>query len=136
MKAASQRARALPLFILSAALAILGGAGCSDALDNVSFRLDTTPPLGVVMTGERIEIPVGIAVGATALPEGGGEELSITLGMRSSDPTVFGVEGVMGNQFIFYGTFPGSTTLRIVEVNGGSAGGQVDIPVKVIEQGP
>ena len=124
------------LLFLSAAAALLGGAGCSDALDNVSFRMDTTPPLGVVMTGERIEIPVGIAVGATALPEGGGEALSVTLGMRSADATVFGVEGVTGNQFIFYGTFPGSTTLRIAEVNGGTSGGQVDIPVKVIEQAP
>ena len=123
------------LFAGAAVIALATASGCSSAMDDVEFRVDTSPPKNTSLTRDRIEIQHGIAVGVTALPQSGGEEISTSLSMTSTDPTIFGVESVSGNQFILYGTFPGTATLRIIETSR-SDGGQVDVPVTVLEQSP
>jgi len=131
----SARVAGAGLFTVTAAVALVVGAGCATPIDRVDFRLDTTPPRGVTVSAERIEIEHGIAVGVTALPKSEGESVDYSVSLSPTDPTLFGVESVIGNQFIFYGTFPGSCTLQITTLGSSSTSGQVDIPVRVIEQG-
>jgi hypothetical protein len=116
---------------LFAAALLTAAAGCEEPMDKVNFRPETEPPHAVVLSAEQIQIEHGIAIGVTALPVAAGEAIESQLQMSSSDPTIFGVEPVSGNQFIFFGTFPGDAMLRIVEI---STSAQVDVPVKVIEQ--
>lgn len=128
------RARSALLLRSAAALALStlsALSACTPPMDRVELRLDSTPPVGVTLGGDRIQIAHGIAAGVTVIPIAQGEEVSSAVSMTSSDSSIFGVESVSGNLFILYGTFPGDGSLHIAET---STGALVDVPVTVVTQ--
>lgn len=131
MKNERTNTRELVALIGACVLAITAGAGCTERMDNITFRALSEPPRPVTLSSERIQIEHGIAVGVNAIPTAGGEEIASTVLMTSTDETIFGVESVSDNVFILFGTFPGECQLRVNET---STGAQVDLPVTVVEQ--
>jgi hypothetical protein len=118
----------------AAAMAMTSALACSQPpMDEVELRVDSQPPVSVEVRPELVSIPHGIAVAVTVVPVAANEVIAAQVTMESSERSVLGVEPISENFFILYGTFPGDSTLRIIDT---STSAQVDVPAKVIDQLP
>ena len=119
--------RLLPLLLLAA---------CGPRYDGLEFKLHTEPPVPVRISGEEIELPVGIAVAVDVTPLSSGRfdyYESDQLDLDPEDRSVLRVEPTGDpRRFIMIGVSPGETCVE-VEVDYDRHG---CIPARVIEAAP
>ena len=106
--------------------------GCEPDLERVNITQATTPPLAVVVTGTRIEVPEGIAVAVdvVGINDEGDEEPDIDVPLIYSAALGVISTAVQG-RFIFYGSEIGSGTVPFTALG---TNGQVDVPFTVTAQ--
>lgn len=113
-------------------LSTLGAAGCNSDY-SMEPRDLTSPPVSASITGDRMEIPMGIAVGFRAVPKRGGDELDrdTEVTMVSEDPSVAQIAPTTAERgFVVWGVAEGTTTITM-RVDGAD---QLTIPVEVRPQ--
>jgi hypothetical protein len=118
--------------VTASLLALLGAAGCNSDY-SMEARDLTTPPLSASITGERMDLPMGIAVGFVAVPKRGGDELDEDneIAFASSDPGVARIAPTTAPRgFVIWGVQKGTTTI-VMSVDGAD---QLTIPVEVRAQ--
>jgi hypothetical protein len=99
------------LWTLAPIAALLGGCGSDYWVD---FKYISDADARVLMTRDRIEIPVGFAVGVEAYPVEDGERQTVDLEMSPARPNIVGVDrGLEEQQWVFYGESVGSTQLEL-----------------------
>ncbi len=116
-------------------LPLAGGlllAGCSPEFASVEITPITDPPLDVVLSSAKVELPVGIAVAVnvTGLDDEGDpvDQISCT---PPGSLTAGVIETAQPDQFIFYGMSHGSGSLTFTAV---SIDGTVVVPVSIVPQ--
>ena len=111
--------RLLPLFSLLTAVA------CQPHYDGIELTLSSEPPVPVRISGEEIEMPVGIAVAVEALPQSSSRfnyYEDDPLELRSQDRGILRVELTENPRtFVFIAVSPGETCIE-VEVVGDDHG--------------
>lgn len=119
---------------LAAALfmASLGAIGCNSDY-SMEARDLTGPPVPADVTGDRMDLPAGIAVGFRAIPKRGGSELDedAEVDFVSDDPNVVEVASTTEpRRYVVWGVGEGTTTITM-RVSGAD---QLTIPVTIRAQ--
>jgi hypothetical protein len=106
--------------------------GCEPNLESVTITQVTSPPLAVVVTGTRIEIPEGIAVAVDVV--GTNDEGDTETDIEIPSPTSSALEAYStdtGSRFVLCGNEPstGQVTFRAMGTKG-----EVNVPFTVTAQ--
>ena len=124
--------KTLRLFAAALLLSALGATGC-----NSDYSLDvrdlTPPPVSAAISGDRMEVAVGIAVGFQAVPTRGGDEVDeeVNVDFTSDDPNIAGIARTTEPRgFVVFGVSEGKTTVTMV-VDGAEV---LSVPVTVDPQ--
>ena len=103
--------RLLPLF------ALLAASACQPRYDGIELTLSSTPPVPVRVSGEEIEIPLGIAVAVDVAPQSSTRfnyYEDDPLELRSQDRDILRVELTENPRiFVLVGVNPGETCVEI-----------------------
>lgn len=121
------------LSVVAACLFVLAGAAGCNSDYSLETRDLTSPPVSASVTGDRMEIPMGIAVGFTAVAKRGGDEIDedAEVTMVSSDPDIAEIAPTTAERgFVVWGVAKGTTTL-VLRVDGAD---RLSIPVEVRAQ--
>lgn len=121
--------KTLRLFAAALLFSALGAAGCSSDY-GLGVRDLTSPPLTATITGERMELPVGIAVGFQAVPKRGGDDVDeeVEVDFVSDDPSVAGIaRTTKARGFVVFGVSEGTTNVTMI-VDGNEV---LSVPVAV-----
>ncbi len=106
--------RLLPLFALCSALLAVA---CQPHYDGLELTLSSEPPVPVRISGEEIELPVGIAVAVEVEPQSSGRfnyYEDDPLELRSQDREILRVEVTEDPRiFVLVGVSPGETCVEI-----------------------
>ncbi len=113
-------------------VASLGAIGCNSDYSMEAKDL-TGPPIPADVTGDRMDLPAGIAVGFRAIPKRGGGELDADteVDFVSDDPSIVDVASTTeARRYVVWGVGEGTTTITM-RVGGAD---QLTIPVTIRPQ--
>jgi hypothetical protein len=106
--------------------------GCEPSLESVTITPYTNPPLPVVVTGTRIEIPDGIAVAVDVVGTNDEGDAETDIDTPSASTSAFGVVNTaVKGRFIFYGNEPASGQVKFTALG---TEGEVNVPFTVTAQ--
>jgi hypothetical protein len=98
---------------LSLAAAACALSGCSSDYW-VDFKYVSDADSRVIVSRDRVEIPVGFAVAVEAYPIEDGERQGYDLDMRPGRPGIVGVDrGIEDLRWVFYGEDIGETSIEL-----------------------
>jgi len=106
--------------------------GCEPNLESVTITPYTNPPLPVVVTGTRIEIPDGIAVAVDVVGTNDEGDTETDVDIPSASSSAFGVVSTaVKGRFVFYGNEPSTGQVRFTTKG---TKGEVNVPFTVTAQ--